>query len=504
MTFSTEFQTNSKKVGYAYLKDKLHLGVFDPKITAELNPSVNSFVRKDALLLVPTRYQLPPEDLVGHILFALKHEGINLQILSEALRHISEDAIVSAIADKLSGIYQRKLAYLWEFFNRKELSLRVPSSVRYVKLFDEERYVTVEGIKNTKWRVIFNGLGNLNYCPIVEKTEKIQSALADNVLDRVKDYLSEIGESNADRALQWAYLSETESSYAIEGEKTDTTKAERFVSLLQHAHEDVELTEEYLCNLQNQVITNPFDMAFTYRNEQNWLSSGGRGALGVSYVPPSPECLEELMQAFLKMANSLPKQISPVIAASVTSFGFVFLHPFMDGNGRLSRFLFHQQLCSSGQLQKGQLLPVSVAMKSSESQYLSALQDFSKPSRALWSVTWIADGDFDFRFKGSDAIYRYWDATSCAEFGLQMAEDALNIHLRQEVNYLTCFDEIHRAVSDRYDVRETILHHLINGCLDLNGVVSKNLRKRYAERVEETLFDYIEAVAKKALKAHQC
>lgn len=175
----------------------------------------------------------------------------------------------------------------------------------------------------------------------------------DNVLDRVKDYLSEIGESNADRALQWAYLSETESSYAIEGEKTDTTKAERFVSLLQHAHEDVELTEEYLCNLQNQVITNPFDMAFTYRNEQNWLSSGGRGALGVSYVPPSPECLEELMQAFLKMANSLPKQISPVIAASVTSFGFVFLHPFMDGNGRLSRFLFHQQLCSSGQLQKG-------------------------------------------------------------------------------------------------------------------------------------------------------
>lgn len=84
-----------------------------------------------------------------------------------------------------------------------------------------------------------------------------------------------------------------------------------------------------------------------------------------------------------------------------------------------------------------------------------------------------------------------------------MAEEALNIHLRQEVNYLICFDEIHRAVNERYDVRETILYHLINGCLDLNGVVSKNLRKRYADHVEATLFDYIEAVAKKALKEHQ-
>ena len=95
----------------------------------------------------------------------------------------------------------------------------------------------------------------------------------------------------------------------------------------------------------------------------------------------------------------------------------------------------------------------------------------------------IAGHDFDFQFKGSDAIYRYWDATSCAEFGLEMAEEALNIHLRQEVNYLICFDEIHRAVSERYDVRETILYHLINGCLDLNGVVSKNLRKRYADLI---------------------
>lgn len=501
MIFSSDLKANDRKIGYSFLKSKLQLAVFVPKVTAELSSSVTSLIRKDALLLVPSRYCLAPDDLVGHVLFALKHEGINLQILSEALQRITEEALLNAIASKLSGIYQRKLGYLWEFFNGKELPVTVPPNTRYVKLFDENRYITGQGIKNAKWRIIFNGLGNLNYCPTVEKTEKIKAALENNVLDRVRDYLSEIGKANADRALQWAYLSETESSYAIEGETADMSKSERFVRLLQHAHDGAELTEEYLCNLQNQVISNPYDMAFSYRTEQNWLSNGGRGAFGVSYVPPSPECLDDLMTGFLDMANKLPRQINPVIAASVTSFGFVFLHPFMDGNGRLSRFLFHQQLCLSGQLQKG-LLPVSVAMKSSEERYLNALEEFSKPSRALWSVTWIADHDYDFRFKASDVIYRYWDATSCAEFGLEMAEEALNIHLRQEVNYLMCFDEIHRAVNERYDIRETILHHLINGCLDLNGVVSKNLRKRYADRVDGSIFDFIEKVTKEALARH--
>ena len=65
-----------------------------------------------------------------------------------------------------------------------------------------------------------------------------------------------------------------------------------------------------------------------------------------------------------------------------------------------------------------------------------------------------------------------------------------------------CFDEIHRAVSGRYDIRETTLHHLINGCLDLNGVISKNLRKRYANQVEATLFDYLENVTKETLSRH--
>lgn len=491
-----------KKIGYGFLKSALNLPVFEPNVTASLSSSVRKITHKDNQLWVPTRYRLSSDDYVSHVLFALKHEGINLQILSLALSHIQKDDVLAAFRKKPTGIYQRQLGFLWEYFNQKTLEVEVPSNARYVTFFDEKRYVTTKGVRNKKWRVIFNGLGSLVYCPVVDKTERIQAHLKDSVLKRFAAYLSDLDDYTSERAMQWAYASEAESNYAIEGEMLEEDELRGVIHLLELSHKAGRLTDQDFYELHNQMMRGRGESVTSYRKIQNWLTNGDKGALGVSYVPPSPDTLKNLMNGFLEMANTLPKQVHPVIAASVTSFGFVFLHPFMDGNGRLSRFLFHQQLCLSGQMQKGQLLPISLAMKASEAKYLAALQAFSKPARALWSMQLIARHDYDFRFDGSDAIYRYWDATQCVEFGLEMAEEALNTHLRHEVNDLMCFDAVRRAVNDRYDVRETILHHLINGCLDLNGVVSKNLRKRYADRVDEVVFDFIETEAKKALEQY--
>ena len=35
MIFSTDFQSNDKKIGYRFLKSKLQLAVFEPKVAAE-------------------------------------------------------------------------------------------------------------------------------------------------------------------------------------------------------------------------------------------------------------------------------------------------------------------------------------------------------------------------------------------------------------------------------------------------------------------------------------
>jgi len=68
----------------------------------------------------------------------------------------------------------------------------------------------------------------------------------------------------------------------------------------------------------------------------------------------------------MDMAHRTDRGIDPLVRGTLVSFGFVFAHPFMDGNGRLSRFLFHKVVCGHGQLPNGLVLPVSVAMKRHE------------------------------------------------------------------------------------------------------------------------------------------
>ena len=171
----------------------------------------------------------------------------------------------------------------------------------------------------------------------------------------------------------------------------------------------------------------------------------------------------------------------------------------MDGNGRLSRFVFHKSLCASGRLGKGLLLPVSVAMKRHEAQYLAALQSYSRQVRERVQVLWIDEGQYAFTFQADDAIYRYWDATECVEFGFQMAAQALEVDLRQETKFLARHDAVTRHVNARIDMRGNDLATLIVLALDNQGVISKNKRKRYATRAPAGAFDLIEAAAREAL-----
>ena len=40
-------------------------------------------------------------------------------------------------------------------------------------------------------------------------------------------------------------------------------------------------------------------------------------------------------------------------SAAIIAFGFVFIHPFLDGNGRIHRFLIHDMLTRDGIAEQG-------------------------------------------------------------------------------------------------------------------------------------------------------
>lgn len=478
-------------VGYAHLHRHLALKGFEPHLPARVAPVLRVIAGQNAAYLAIPENVAPAADadVLTHVLFALKHEGTDLQILSQVLPLITALDMQAAITSTSGGVYIRKACYLWEHFMQMKINLskRVVGAV--ADLFNPKDYVTAVGVVHPVWRIHFNGLGTLDYCPVVRRTGAVQHLLEQDVLKQLDDFVANADKSVLDRAISWAYLSETEGTFSIENETPTPSKKDKFVQILQRAHDKQTITEEYLVELQNLTIDNPWDKAAEFRSDQNRLKNGR----SVTYVPPAPQLSTALMGEFMAMANSvLKKKVDPVVAAAVSSFGFVFIHPFMDGNGRISRFLFHKTLCDSGRLPHGALLPVSVAMKKHERDYLEALKSFSAPARQLWTVADFGDGHYAETFNGSEAIYRYWDATPCVEFGLKMAHEALEQHLVSEVQTLQLYDHIKAAVDEEFDVRSDHLSLLIFNCIDNDGRVSKNLRKKLLHQIPEGLEGRIE------------
>lgn len=489
-------------VGYNLLIEQLQLSAVPLKCPAVVR-AVTRIEKIGNILAVPQNLAPDVEDSLGHMLFALKHEGINLTVLAQVLPMIPSEQLEAAYQTSPNGIYIRKVCYLWEEFTGQQLSQHAPVRAGYAPLYEPEKYVTMTGKRSSKWRIEFNGLGDLTYCATVERTNELSELLDHDILSRAKEFMESLPPAVMDRAINWAYLHETNDSFAIEREAPTEDKSRRFIQLLRQAHDRQSLTEDYLVQLQNAVVSNPLDRAGAFRHEQNHLSDGAQGAAGVTYLPPPPDLCRELMDSLMHFANEAPKRIDPLVAAGVISFGFVFNHPFMDGNGRLSRFLIHQALCRAGALDNGLLLPVSVAMKRQERQYLEALQTFSRHAREFWEVRWIDYGQYDFTFKGADSIYRYWDATSSVIFTLKMAQLALEQELQKETAFLESYDAVYRRVDERFDVRGSDLANLVMMCLSNNGKVSINRRKQHKYAVPDHVFDYIEEVAKEVLEQQQ-
>ena len=106
-------------------------------------------------------------------------------------------------------------------------------------------------------------------------------------------------------------------------------------------------------------ILNPADLA-GYRNDRVFI----RGAL---HVPVSKEAVRECMPALFEL---LEGETEPSVRAVLGHFVFVYIHPYMDGNGRLGRFLMNLMLASAGYVWT--VIPLQ-----ERTQYMQALEQAS-------------------------------------------------------------------------------------------------------------------------------
>jgi Fic family protein len=81
-------------------------------------------------------------------------------------------------------------------------------------------------------------------------------------------------------------------------------------------------------------------------------------------VPPKPEAVRDTMPELIELLRAEP---DAGVRAVLGHFMFVYIHPYMDGNGRMGRFLMNLMLASGG-------YPWTVVPVERRDNYLKALE----------------------------------------------------------------------------------------------------------------------------------
>ncbi|UJS24283.1 Fic family protein [Thiothrix winogradskyi] len=483
-------------VGYAYLVEQLTLAVKPVSPVAQVSGTVSQRIEAQGKLLFPHGVALQDTPL-GHLEFAIKHEGINLEVIDAAFEHIQPAELLNRLAQTPNGESIRRLCFLWEWLRGDSLDAPTTPTGKYIDLFPNDIYFTAQhGERHKTYRITNNALGNAQFCPTVRRDVLAGKATLESLLAQAHQLFYQ-GHSAAvyQRAIHYLYLSETRSSFAIEKETPSAQKEERFVQLLQRVHEYPQLTEDDLVILQNAVVRDVYSQEASYRWRQNWLENSlGR----VTYFPPPPAVLQHLMQGWETFTNDSQRGVDILVQAACAAFGFVYLHPFMDGNGRLHRFMFHQVLARHPQLPADMIVPVSAVIMQNIPAYHEVLTGFSQPITRLWDYRRAEIEPYILKAADSRS-YRFFNADREVAFLHQMLQQAIEVEMPQEMAWLDGYDQATTALEQRFDLPKKDIAALVRMAWGNGGDLSKHRRKQYAH-LPDSVLDEVETVVRQAFQ----
>jgi hypothetical protein len=427
---------------------------------------------------------------LNHIEFSLKYDDLNLEFLRVVFEKISPEEVIRYIEDSPAGINRRRIGFLYEFLTRKTLKLSRPVSGNYVDLLDEERYVPGSTIKDARWRINNNLLGTFEYCPVVRKTKALLELLALDTREKIKDLKKKYSPEVFQRAISYLYKKETRSSYEIEREEPSPDRMERFITLLTRGGTEPNeqlLVKQRLITLQNSIV-DPRFAANEYRNFQNYVGASlPNSTEHIHYVCPPPEMVQELMRGLWEISIK-SESVYPEVRAAIISFGFVFIHPFEDGNGRIHRFLIHDVLAHDKLVPDGMIIPVSAHMLNHMRDYDMALEKYSKP--LMQKIRYKREEDATINvtnIKDIEGYFRFPDLTEQCVYLIRIIHATLIEDMPEELRFIQRYDEAKRALQNIVDMPDKEINLMLTFFHQNNGIFPKRRRDRFSKLTDEEI-----------------
>ena len=166
------------------------------------------------------------------------------------------------------------------------------------------------------------------------------------------------------RALPGATVDEVQQRAALQGYSAAFDEATK---VLAEGHGPLRIDEGIVFDLYEALFSPSIDAGLVGRPALRQWRRQPAFIRGSAHVPPSDAKLPALMARFVDAVNGLLAPEDAVVRAVMTHLDFVTIHPFLDGNGRVARFLMNLALVSAG-------LPWATIRVEDRDRYFRALE----------------------------------------------------------------------------------------------------------------------------------
>lgn len=470
---------SAKTAGYAAL-----IGAYHLQLPAPLWRSIgiirrHTKIETDGWLLHSPKYA-PADTLGSHLEFALKREGVNLPVLAALFKVAPPDELRAIILARPTGAYARRLWFLYEWLTGKTLDVPDAPKVRAAPVIDtEQQFALAKGSLSTRHRILDNLPGTKAFCPLVRRTATLQGYIDKQLPERTRAVLGRTHPDVVARAAAFLMLSDSRASFDIEGERPSHGRAARWARAIGQAGM-LELGLETFESLQREVIGDSRFVHLGLRVEGGFVGTHDRitGEPVPDHISARAQDLPGLIEGIVRYgARVSADSIDAVPAAAALAFGFVYIHPFEDGNGRLHRWLIHHALAKAGYNPPGLVFPISAVMLREIGEYKRVLESCSRPLLPL--IDWRPTRQRNVEVLNETAdFYRYFDATAHAEFLYHCVAATIERDLPEEVAYLEAYDRFVEGMREIVDMPQGTLELLHRFLHQNGGRLSLRARKR--------------------------
>lgn len=436
----------------------------------------------------------PQPSLEGHLTFALKNEGLDLAILKRLFLAAGPDLIEALVRSKPTGSYTRRIWFLYEWLTGLILDLEDATRGSYVPVVDPDQQYATSGVNVTRHRVRNNLPGTADFCPMVFRTKTLAAFAAMDLTTRAQTAIAAVPKDLLARTAAFLLLKDSKSSYAIEGESPPQDRIQRWGRAIAEAGRNpVDLDE--LLRLQELVIGDTRFVHIGLRVEGGFVGEHDRVTRTPlpEHISARPEDLPALVEGMFAFEIGPAEQLDAVVAAAILAFGFVYAHPFEDGNGRVHRYLMHHVLSRRGFNPPELVFPVSAAILDRIEEYRGVLEDYSR--RMLPCISWTATGNGNVRVQNDTGdFYRFFDATPHAEFLYSCVKRTIEKDLPEEADFLQRYDRFRAGLATIVDMPDRTMDLLFHFLHQNSGRFSKRAREKEFSRLDAAEVDQIETL----------